>query len=98
MFFARTPTQTRLFPFPRRKGLGVRLPARLATIFYCCPRLSSPLLVRGEVGAIPIAPGEVQRQHTRDSRSYTKAAVVRSFFCVIPTGVRGVEGPRIFAS
>ena len=23
-----------------------------------------PLLVRGEVGAIPIAPGEVQRQHT----------------------------------
>ncbi len=25
---------------------------------------SSPLLVRGEVGAIPIATGEVQRQHT----------------------------------
>jgi hypothetical protein len=35
-----------------------------------------PLLVRGEVGAIPIAPGEVQRQHTREVYSCTEASVV----------------------
>src|SRR6266851_3990757 len=35
-----------------------------------------PLLVRGEVGAILIAPGEVQRQHTRDAYSCTEAIVV----------------------
>jgi len=35
-----------------------------------------PLLVRGEVGAIPIAPGEVQRWHTRDAYSCTQAIVV----------------------
>jgi hypothetical protein len=29
-----------------------------------------PLLVQGEVGAIPIATGEVQRQHTRDAYSW----------------------------
>ena len=34
---------------------------------------SSPLLVRGEVGAIPIATGEVQRQHTGDACSCTQA-------------------------
>ena len=34
-----------------------------------------PLLVRGEVGAIPIATGEVQRQHTRDAYSCTQAIV-----------------------
>ena len=38
---------------------------------------SPPLLVQGEVGAIPIAPGEVQRQHTRDASSYTQAIVSR---------------------
>ena len=35
-----------------------------------------PLLVRGEVGAIPIATGEVQRRHTRDAYSCTQAIVV----------------------
>ena len=35
-----------------------------------------PLLVRGEVDAIPIAAGEVQRQHTREVSSCTEASVV----------------------
>jgi hypothetical protein len=35
-----------------------------------------PLLVRGEVGAIPIATGEVQRQHTRTASSCTQSLVV----------------------
>jgi hypothetical protein len=36
-----------------------------------------PLLVQGEVGAIPIATGEVQRRHTREAYSCTPAIVVR---------------------
>jgi len=39
-------------------------------------RPSSPLLVRGEVGVIPIATGEVQPRHTSDLYSCTKAIVV----------------------
>src|SRR5690348_5631971 len=39
--------------------------------------LSSPLLVQGEVGAIPIATGDVQRQHTRTASSCTQTVVVR---------------------
>ena len=40
---------------------------------------SSPLLVRGEVGAIPIATGEVQRQHTHDAYSCTQAIVLAMY-------------------
>jgi hypothetical protein len=39
-------------------------------------RPSSPLLVRGEVGAIPIATGEVRRWHTSQAFSRTQAIVV----------------------
>ena len=35
-----------------------------------------PLLVQGEVGAILIVPGEVQRQHTHDAYSCTQAILV----------------------
>ena len=41
------------------------------------PRMILPLLVQGEVGAIPIAAGEVQRQHTRPVYSCTQTVVVR---------------------
>src|ERR1700737_4337437 len=37
---------------------------------------SSPLLILGEVGAIPIATGEVQPRHTRDAHSCTQALAV----------------------
>src|SRR4029077_10026881 len=60
---------------PSAALLSNRAPASLR--LTSGPLLSSPLLVRGEVGAIPIATGEVQRQHTRDAYSCTQAIAMR---------------------
>ncbi len=57
-----------------------------STLLAC---LFLPLLVRGEVGAIPIATGEVQRQHTRDAYSCTQALVV----CLRETGTNAADDP-----
>src|SRR5712672_740481 len=44
-----------------------------------------PLLVQGEVGAIPIAPGEVQRQQTSNAYSYTRTiALALSPHAIVP--------------
>src|ERR1700731_1380678 len=48
-----------------------------------------PLLVRGEVGAIPIAPGEVPRQHTRDGYSCTQAFAVPRCTAPLPNPLLG---------
>jgi len=67
-------------------------PIRKCELFIPFWILSSPLLVRGEVGAIPIATGEVQRQHTRQAYSYTQAIVVR--LCVIIDLLRDLGSSR----
>jgi len=71
------------------RSISIRL--RPHPHLYFSEERACPELCR-RVGAIPIAPGEVQRQHTRDAYSCTESLVVAFFFCVILSLAKDLDG------
>src|SRR5216684_8970819 len=83
-----SPSKWRLLLRPRYGGGPPQLCSPVFSYLYLSEERACPELCR-RVGAIPIAKGEVQRQHTCDAYSCTQAFVV----CLRETGTNAADDP-----